>query len=248
MKYNKILLIILSFIIFSSCSTISTVKKDIVTNKKTYSSTGFALVYKKELLTEKILFKKLNIDKHFVLHKTLKPKTILKLINPANLISINVIVQNKTTFPHIYNIVISQKISNKLKLDPNNPFIELIEVKKNKTFIAKKQKIFEEEKQIAQNAPVEMIIVDNLSADSENKSLNKKKFKYNIIVSDFYFLKSAILLKNKLSEDINMEFLKITKINDKNFRLWVGPFDSFVNLEKSYNKLHLLGFENLDIF
>ncbi|MAJ22728.1 MAG: hypothetical protein CBC24_02520 [Candidatus Pelagibacter sp. TMED64] len=248
MKYNKIILIIFLSIIISSCSSITVIKDDAILNKETYSSTGFALIYKKELLKEKILNKKLNINDNFVLHKTLKPKTILKLINPDNLLSVNVIVQKQATFPHIYNIVIPQKIFNKLKLDPNNPFIELIEIKKNKTFIAKKQKIFDEEKQIAQNAPVKMIIVDNLSEESENKSLNKKNFKYNVLVSDFYFLKNAILLKNKLSENINMNFLNITKINNKNFRLWVGPFDSFVKLESTYNKLHSLGFENLDIF
>ena len=78
---------------------------------------------------------------------------------------------NKANYPNFFNIVISKKIANFLELDINNPYIELYEVKKNKTFIAKEGNTFEEEKNVALKIPTNEIKIADLS---ENKVKIKK--------------------------------------------------------------------------
>ncbi len=56
-------------------------------------------------------------------------------------------------YPKIFNVVITKKAAKFLELDFNNPYVEFIEVKKNKTFIAKEGVIFEEEKNVAAKLP-----------------------------------------------------------------------------------------------
>ena len=65
-------------------------------------------------------------------------------------------------------------------LDPKEPYVDLVLISQNSTFIAKKAKTFNEEKNVAEKAPVDDIKIDNLGSDDiEKKILNKKKnFKY----------------------------------------------------------------------
>ena len=59
-------------------------------------------------------------------------------------------------------------------MDIDNPYVEIFEVKKNKTFIAKKSNIFEEEKNVAANpVPIDEVKMDDLS---EDQMVIKKKF------------------------------------------------------------------------
>mgnify|MGYP007000301580 len=57
-------------------------------------------------------------------------------------------------YPNFYKVLITRPVAEKLKLDPNLPLLELIEVKKNKSFVAQKAKIYSEEKKIPSKAPV----------------------------------------------------------------------------------------------
>ena len=62
-----------------------------------------------------------------------------------------------------------------LKLDENNPYVEIIEVKKNKTFIAKKTNTFDEEKNVAETVPVNEIQMDDLTKSDTDTKKNKKE-------------------------------------------------------------------------
>ena len=55
-------------------------------------------------------------------------------------------IKKRAEFPTLYNLLISKSIADKLDLKSNDPFIELISVKKNKSFVAQETKIFKEEK------------------------------------------------------------------------------------------------------
>ena len=59
-----------------------------------------------------------------------------------------------------------------LELDLDNPFVEVFEAKKNETFIAKESNIFEEEKRVAESAPIDEILMNDLSEVQMN---TKKK-------------------------------------------------------------------------
>ena len=85
------------------------------------------------------------------------------ITNPTNLKEITLKVEKKINYPKIFNIIISEKLADTLGLDYNNPYVEISEIKKNETFVAKEGTIFDEEKNVALKAPVEKIEIDNLS-------------------------------------------------------------------------------------
>ena len=125
----------------------------------------------------------------------------------------------------------------------------LLEQRKNKTFIAKKGEIFEEEKNVVVKLPVDEIKVDYLAEDkTEIIKIKKKLGNFILVISDFYFLDSANNLKNELIEKTKMNNIYVKKINNKKYRLLVGPFKNFNALKTTYISLNNLGFENLNIY
>ena len=60
-----------------------------------------------------------------------------------------------------------------LELILTNHYIELILVSKNSTFIAKKAKMFEEEKTVAEKAPVDGIQINDLNLKKKKKKKKK---------------------------------------------------------------------------
>ena len=66
-----------------------------------------------------------------------------------------------------------------MELDEKAPFIEIVEIKKNKSFVAKKSQTFIEERQISNNAPVEKVEIKSIS---KNPKLISKETKiiYNL--------------------------------------------------------------------
>ena len=134
-------------------------------------------------------------------------------------------------------------------LDFNNPFVEVIEVKKNVTFIAKKANTFEEEKNVAEVAPVNEVKMDDLTQKitEPKKELNKKS-NFILVISDFYFEDSAKNLMDELIKKTKINNISVKKINDKKYRLFSGPFENFNALKTIYISLNKLGFENLNIY
>ena len=136
-----------------------------------------------------------------------------------------------------------------MELDPNNPYVEITEMKKNKVFIAKKSNTFEEERNVAEKAPVEEIEVNNLSEENTNNdSLKLIKNNFILVINDFYFEDSANKLKLELIKKSKLKNLSIKKVNDKKYRLFAGPFKNFNTLKNTYISLNNLGFENLNIY
>ena len=248
MIVNKIIFFSILLVFVSSCA-----EYNVIQNKKKekiyYSSMGFTLIYDDILFENKTINKKINNENIIFAHNILKYNTPVKIINPMNLKSIITKVHKNVDYPKIFNSVISKKISDSLELDPNNPYIEIIEIKKNKIFIAKKSNTFEEEKRVAGKAPVDDIKMDDLQVNNTNasKELALKK-NFILVINDFYYEKSAISLKNELLQKSNLDKLYIKKINNKQFRLSVGPFQNFNALKNSYISLNNLGFENLNIY
>ena len=63
------------------------------------------------------------------------------------------------------------RIAEELSLNLNEPYIDLVLISQNSTFIAKKAKTFDEEKNVAEKAPVDGIKIDILS-DTKTKKKN----------------------------------------------------------------------------
>tara|TARA_B110000438_G_C15731758_1_gene614556 strand:- start:438 stop:1181 length:744 start_codon:yes stop_codon:yes gene_type:complete len=245
MSFKKKVLIFICFISLFSCADYKITQKD---DKQYYSSNGFALIYNDNLIQQKVINKKINNERINVMHSHLKVNTLLKIINPLNSKVVETKVYKNAKYPKIFNIVISNKIASILELDPDNPYVEVIEVKKNKRFVAKKANTFDEEKKVAEIAPVDEITMDVISNDNKNENETPKQFNFILVLNDFFYEDSAIELMNELVKKTKMDNISIKKINNKKYRLFVGPFKNFSALKTSYISLNNLGFEIPNIY
>ena len=242
MKYSFLLL----YIFIISCDTnFSTLNM-----KEPYTSKGFAYIYNEIDYTNKIIKSKMNKDNLQISHQNLKTGTLIKLINPKNNKSIVLKNIKRIKYPDFYKILITNPVAEKLKLDTNLPILEIIEIKKNKSFIAEKAKIFNEEKNISSKAPVASVQISNISKNKIKKSKNNKKDIF-ILIGSFYSNNTANFLRNRIIEKvsgIDIKKLKLKKINNKETQLISGPYTTVNLLKNDYIKLKTFGFEELDIF
>ena len=249
MNIKRIIFIFIYILTLHSCAEYKIDKKSQKIEKQYFSSSGFALIYEDDLFFKKIVNKKINNKNVSIMHNKLKKNTSVKIINPINSKTIVTKVSKKANYPGIFNVVISKKIASILNLDLNNPYVELIEVKKNKTFIAKKSNIFEEEKNVSGKAPVDEIKMDDIT-NNKNKNEGKKIEIYNfiILINDFFYQDSATNLKNQLLKKTKIDSISIKKIGNNRYRLLAGLFKTFIALKASYISLNNLGFNDLNIY
>ena len=243
-------IILLTFIVaLYSCANTGVNKNKEVNKKKYYSSFGFALIYDDNLNAQGIINKKIDNTKIITIHSSLRKNTLIKIINPDNSKAIETKIIKNGKYPKIFIIVISKKIADLLEIDENNPYIEIYETKKNKSFVAKEGDMFDEEKKVATNAPVDEIKMDDLSESkiAENKTVSKIN-KFVIVISDFYYLESANNLKTELIKKTSNNNFLVKKINNNKYRLSAGPFKNFNALKSTYISLNNLGFEELNIY
>ena len=104
--------------------------------------------------------------------------------------------------------------------------------------------MFDEEKTVAEKAPVDEIKMDDFSINESvsNKEISKGS-NFLLVVNDFYYEESANNLKNDLVKKTKMNNISIKKINNNKYRLLVGPFKNFNALKTTYISLNNLGFE-----
>tara|TARA_B100000780_G_C21097879_1_gene442870 strand:+ start:1007 stop:1714 length:708 start_codon:yes stop_codon:yes gene_type:complete len=231
MKYKIIL-----FFFLASCANYSPTSE-----KRTgYTASGFAHI-------EKNIPSNL-INNFFISHNKLKTGTKIKIINPNNKKSLEVIIKKKIAYENFYKILISESVARELELSFEFPFVEINEIKSNKSFIAKKAITDSAEKKIANKAPIDQININNISKSKIQK--NKKKKNYSILVAEFYNQSSANFLKEKLTsvfKDSNYQLIYINKKSEKKFELLMGPYNTINKLKNDYIVLIDSDFEDLDI-
>ena len=244
---SKFLLILFISIFLISCDqslNTTSLKKNVKIEKK-YSNLGFALVYNENL--QKI--KKIDERSLNIYHKSLKRKSIVKITNPKNKKSLIANVKsNRIKFSDFYNSIISPRIAEDLELDLTEPYIEITLVSKNSTFIAKKTKTFEEEKKVAEKAPIDGIQISDLNFKKEKTKKTKKNvFSYSIKLADFYYKDSAQLVVNRINKETSLKNHKIIKLSKTKYRVLIGPFNDINSLKESFEKIKPLNFENIEI-
>ena len=246
MNYRILFIILLSFFI-QGCENqnFDKSKKVKIKIEDKYSNIGFALIYNEKL--ENI--KKIDDRSLSIFHKSLKRKSSVKITNPKNGKSIIAIVKsNRVKFSDFYNSIISRRIAEDLELDFDEPYLEIILVSNKNTFIAKKTKTFDEEKQVAEKAPIDGIQINDLNKDTKKKKeINKDTFSYSIKLADFYYKNSAQMMISKIKENTSLKNSKIKQLSKNNFRVLIGPFNDIKSLKESFEKLKTLNFENLEI-
>ena len=246
MKLGNIVILISLFFLLS-CENYSPNKSTQLNLKpeKKFRNTGFSLIYNNNLELKKLDNRSLQI-----FHKSIKSKSLVKITNPLNNKSLIAEVKsNKVKFSSFYNSVITSRIAETLELNLKEPYIEIILISKNSTFVAKKTKTFEEEKKVAEKAPIEGIKISNLNDSSDNqiKKITNDKFSYSIKVADFYYKKTAKLMIDRIKTETSITNIKLVELSKTNYRVLLGPFNDINSLKESFEKMNLLYFENLEI-
>ena len=241
----KILLILFLFFLIGCVQVPKQLDKTEIKLEKKYANSGFALIFDESL--DKI--KKLDDRSLMIYHKSLKRKSTVKITNPKNDKSLIAEVKsNNQKFSDFYNSVISKRIAEDLDLDFNEPLLEITLVSRNSAFIAKKSKTFEEEKKVAEKAPVDGIQIKDLNSTPKKKKKNKKnKFSYSIKLADFYYKSSAKTMISRIKNETNIKNSRIQQLSKTKFRVLIGPFNDIKSLKESYEKLGPMNFENLEI-
>ena len=246
MNYRLIISLFLCFFLLS-CEQLNNNKSknlDIKIENK-YKNSGFALIYSSDLTKIKILEpRSLNIY-----HKFLKKKSMVKISNPNNgKYLIAEVKSNKVKFSNFYNSVLSLRIAEELELDLTEPYIEIVLISKNSTFVAKKTKMFEEERTVAEKAPVDGILINDLNKKKKKKKvIQDTNFSYSIKIADFYYKETADLMIDRIYKESSIDNLKIIRLSKTKYRVLIGPFDDIKKLKDSFEKISPFNFENLEI-
>ena len=240
MKFN----IIFIFIFLISCTTNVTKLE----NRSPYNSKGFAYIYNDQDYETKIISSKLDNSKEQVSVYNLKTNSLIKIINPNTKESLTINNYKRIQYPDFYKILITEKVAEKLSLDPKFPLVELIEIKKNKSFVAEKAEIFNEEKKISSNAPVTSVKISNISKNNPSKKNIENEF--YIVIGTFFLFETAEFLIKRIKKEIpiyDIKKLKIVKKSNKEIKLLSGPYNSINLMKNDYIYLKNFGFEELDI-
>jgi len=208
---------------------------------------GFSLIYSDKFYNNKIISKKIDERSLVIFQKNLKKNTIVKITNILNNKSVMATVGSNADYPLFNNAVLSLRIANEIGLNENEPYVEILEVLEDAVFVAKRAKTFEEEKKVANKAPVNNINISDLNIKKINTQNElSKKFSYEIKIADFYFNDTASLLVDRIIKETKIEDSKIKKINEKKYRVYAGPFNNINSLQKSFNDISILEFENIE--
>ena len=231
------------FIFMFSCTSSMTNYEKPVLNSK-----GFAYVYSLKDYENKIIKKKINPDLPLIAHNRVPRGTLLKITNPKN--GKNIILKNsfKVDYIDFYKILITKPILSQLGLNENFPYIEVEEIKKNKSFIAKKAETYEEEKQLQIKAPVEKVKISNIGKTIDK--VDDKDPNFIIILGNFYSLESANLLKKRVKTDSQLlrnKKISIKKKNKHNFEVFLGPYKTIKMIRNDYIALKQINFDEVDI-
>ena len=241
MKF-KLLFSILFFLV--SCTTSSKLY-----DKTPFNSSGFAYIYNDNDYENNLIKGKLDNTKLEISNSELKLNSLIKIINPKTKESMVLKNTKKIEYPDFYKIIITKKVAKKLNINSELPFVEISEIKKNKSFVAKKAKIFNEEKKLPSNAPVTSVEISNISKNKDFKKSQKKE-EFFILIGSFSQKTVAEYLKNRIIKEIpnyNSKNLRIIKKSNTENNLLSGPYYTINLMKNDYILLKNLGFEELNI-
>ena len=239
MNYKKLLLIPL----FLTSCTVQTTQY----SENIFSNRGFVLLYDESLIEKKLLRKPLDDRGLEIVHNTLSKGTKVRIINLLNNKSTNAIVKTKNKNLFFYNSIFSKRIFDELDISLKEPYVEISKIRENKTFIAKKSKTFDEEKKVANKAPVKSISINEIGTPKSKELDDRRSFNYSIKITEFYFLKNAQELKKRIENETKLKNINIISINDTKHQVLLGPYSNINTLQSAYNSISNLDFENIEL-
>ena len=239
MNYKNLLL----FLFFLTNCTVQSTQY----SENIFSNRGFVLLYDESLIEKKLLRKPLDDRSLEIVHNTLSKGTKVRIINLLNNKSTNAIVKTKNKKLFFYNSIFSKRIFDELDISLKEPYVEISKIRENKTFIAKKSKTFDEEKKVANNAPVKSISINEIGTPKSKELDDRRSFNYSIKITEFYFLKNAQELKKRIENETKLKNINIISINDTKHQVLLGPYSNINTLQSAYNSINNLNFENIEL-
>ena len=239
MNYKNFLLILF---FLTSCTVQSTQYSENI-----FSNRGFVLLYDESLIEKKLLRKPLDDRSLEIVHNTLSKGTKVRIINLLNNKSTNAIVKTKNKNLFFYNSILSKRIFDELDISLKEPYVEISRIRENKTFISKKSKTFDEEKKVANKAPVKSISINEIGTPKSKELDDRRSFNYSIKITEFYFLKNAKELKKRIENETRLKNINIISINDTKHQVLLGPYSNINTLQSAYNSINNLNFENIEL-
>jgi len=247
--YYKITLFFLFIFLFSCENRSSKIKYS--KNFELYSNKGFTLIYNDKLYKKRIVNKKIENRSLIVFNNKLRKDTVVKITNLLNGKNLIAKIGKNSKYPVFYNSVISDRIAKDLEITQSEPYIKIQTIISNNSFVISKAKTFDEEKNVANKAPVENISIKNLALNDNSSKKSKieknTKFNYIIKIADLFFEDSALLLKKRLNLEFNINNVFVKKISDNKYRVFKGPYKNLESLQKEFNNIKNLNFENIEI-
>ena len=237
------------FISLHSCIEYPIKTKDDITKKKDYFiSRGFTLIYTSDLLSNKLVNKKIEERELLIFQKNLKKNTSVKITNLLNNRYILAKVGSSAKYPDFYNSVVSKRIAKELDLNVDEPYVQIKEIFNNSSFVANVTKTFDEEKNVATKVPVDEIKISNLNIIKKSKmKKDKKDFNYIIKIADLYFKDSANNLAARIKTETLINKVFVKNLSKTKYRVFLGPFKNINLLQKTFNDIKILEFENIEI-
>ena len=89
-----------------------------------------------------------------------------------------------------------------------------------------------------------------LALNSENVITDDavgNKFDYSIKIADFYFKNTAVLMLDRIKKETSVNKASIHTLSNTQFRVFLGPFNDINSLQKAFNDINVLEFENIEI-
>jgi hypothetical protein len=216
-------IIILFFILISSCQSFSTYEKN-----NTYEKIGFAESAKNEN----------------VIHQSIVPGSQIRITNLSNKKNIIVSIDKNSSYKKEREIIIPNKYFDLLELNPNLPIVKIETIRTNITFKAETAKIFEEEKKVTLNIETKNVDIVDLSKSNSSKDNNLKKI--IIYYGDFVFKNSALDMVSLLKKEIKNINPTITQVNKK-FRVKAITVNDINEFDNFFNKIVNTKLENYNI-
>ncbi len=189
---------------------------------------------------EKKGFAKLNNNNNKII-SPLPKGTILKVLNIQNKESKVIITNDISKNLGSRIIILPDKIFQELKLNKKLPLVHIQSLRQNKIFIAKKTKIYEEEKRVNKKVYIEKINITNLSKEK------KVKDRIYLNFGPFYNKTYANQIYKILKIKINSKNLVFKDYKDKNYIISIGPLNNLKEFDKIYLKLGKIGLIGFDI-
>ena len=101
---------------------------------------------------------------------------------------------------------------------------------------------------MADKAPIESISVNDLNlSDKKIDEVKLNKFDYTIKIADFYFKNTAMLMIDRINKETVVKKIGVKNLSDTQYRVFLGPFFNIKTLQKAFNDVNVLQFENIEI-